>query len=102
MMLSYLPRTGKYLEIIFVELYVVQLKSLKFSLGTQKNYNSALIHQTFTLVTSFPLPACQANNDEQWSRAMDYVGSVSELNYLSQIVIMLYEDPTKDLSSDNR
>lgn len=26
---------------------------------------------------------------------MDYVSSVSELNYLSQIVIMLYEDPTK-------
>ncbi|XP_076058442.1 inositol hexakisphosphate and diphosphoinositol-pentakisphosphate kinase 2-like isoform X3 [Oratosquilla oratoria] len=40
--------------------------------------------------------------DEQWSRAMDYVGAVSELNYLSQIVIMLYEDPTKDPSSDNR
>lgn len=33
---------------------------------------------------------------------MDYIGAVSELNYLSQIVIMLYEDPTKDPSSDNR
>lgn len=40
--------------------------------------------------------------DEQWSRAMDYVGAVSELNYLSQIVIMLYEDPTKDPTSDSR
>ncbi|KAK3878140.1 hypothetical protein Pcinc_017202 [Petrolisthes cinctipes] len=40
--------------------------------------------------------------DEQWNRAMDYIGAVSELNYLSQIVIMLYEDPTKDPSSDNR
>ena len=40
--------------------------------------------------------------DEQWQRAMDYVGAVSELNYLSQIVIMLYEDPTKDPTSDNR
>lgn len=33
---------------------------------------------------------------------MDYIGAVSELNYLSQIVIMLYEDPTKDPSSDSR
>lgn len=39
--------------------------------------------------------------DEQWHRAMDYVGAVSELNYLSQIVIMLYEDPTKDPTSDS-
>ncbi|XP_063842119.1 inositol hexakisphosphate and diphosphoinositol-pentakisphosphate kinase 2-like isoform X8 [Scylla paramamosain] len=40
--------------------------------------------------------------DEQWNRAMDYIGAVSELNYLSQIVVMLYEDPTKDPSSDSR
>ncbi|XP_042888177.1 inositol hexakisphosphate and diphosphoinositol-pentakisphosphate kinase 2-like isoform X14 [Penaeus japonicus] len=40
--------------------------------------------------------------DEQWHRAMDYVGAVSELNYLSQIVIMLYEDPTKDPTSGDR
>ena len=33
---------------------------------------------------------------------MDYVSAVSELNYLSQIVIMLYEDPTKDPASNNR
>ncbi|VDQ02316.1 unnamed protein product [Trichobilharzia regenti] len=32
--------------------------------------------------------------DEQWRRAMDYVSSVSEINYLAQIVIMIYEDPT--------
>jgi len=28
---------------------------------------------------------------------MEYVNSVSELNYMTQIVIMLYEDPTKVL-----
>ena len=28
-------------------------------------------------------------------RAMQYVDRVSELNYMSQIVIMMYEDPTK-------
>ena len=26
---------------------------------------------------------------------MDYVDAVSELNYMTQIVIMMYEDPTK-------
>ncbi|XP_034119224.1 inositol hexakisphosphate and diphosphoinositol-pentakisphosphate kinase isoform X9 [Drosophila albomicans] len=40
--------------------------------------------------------------DEQWRRAMDYISMVSELNYMSQIVIMLYEDPTKDPSSEER
>ncbi len=34
-------------------------------------------------------------DDEQWQRAMEYVNGVSELNYMTQIVIMLYEDPTK-------
>ncbi|KAH8286688.1 hypothetical protein KR018_012230, partial [Drosophila ironensis] len=40
--------------------------------------------------------------DEQWRRAMDYISMVSELNYMSQIVIMLYEDPTKDPTSEER
>lgn len=42
------------------------------------------------------------SKDEQWRRAMDYVSAVSELNYMTQIVIMLYEDQTKDQSSDDR
>lgn len=33
--------------------------------------------------------------DEQWKRAMDYLNVVNELNYMTQIVIMLYEDPNK-------
>ncbi|XP_042146437.1 inositol hexakisphosphate and diphosphoinositol-pentakisphosphate kinase isoform X6 [Ixodes scapularis] len=33
--------------------------------------------------------------DEQWRRAMEYINAVTELNYMTQIVIMLYEDPTK-------
>ena len=33
---------------------------------------------------------------------MEYVSLVSELNYMTQVVIMLYEDPTKDISSDER
>ncbi|KAJ8951232.1 hypothetical protein NQ318_010260 [Aromia moschata] len=42
------------------------------------------------------------DRDEQWRRAMEYVSMVSELNYMSQIVIMLYEDPTKDPCSEER
>lgn len=41
-------------------------------------------------------------SDQQWRRAMDYVSMVSELNYMSQIVVMLYEDPTKDVTSEER
>ncbi len=41
-------------------------------------------------------------SDEQWRRAMEYVSLVSELNYMTQVVIMLYEDPTKDPCSDQR
>ncbi|XP_040842052.1 inositol hexakisphosphate and diphosphoinositol-pentakisphosphate kinase 2 isoform X2 [Ochotona curzoniae] len=41
-------------------------------------------------------------SDEQWKRAMDYLNVVNELNYMTQIVIMLYEDPNKDLSSEER
>ena len=33
---------------------------------------------------------------------MEYVSLVSELNYMTQVVIMLYEDPTKEVSSDER
>ncbi|XP_029701590.1 inositol hexakisphosphate and diphosphoinositol-pentakisphosphate kinase 2 isoform X2 [Takifugu rubripes] len=40
--------------------------------------------------------------DPQWKRAMDYLSAVSELNYMTQIVIMLYEDNNKDLSSEER
>ncbi|XP_029903611.1 inositol hexakisphosphate and diphosphoinositol-pentakisphosphate kinase 2 isoform X4 [Myripristis murdjan] len=41
-------------------------------------------------------------NDQQWKRAMDYLSAVSELNYMTQIVIMLYEDNNKDLTSEER
>jgi hypothetical protein len=48
------------------------------------------------------LNALQVQKDEQWHRAMEYVSMVSELNYMSQIVVMLYEDPTKDPCSEER
>ncbi|XP_059917732.1 inositol hexakisphosphate and diphosphoinositol-pentakisphosphate kinase 2 isoform X4 [Gadus macrocephalus] len=40
--------------------------------------------------------------DQQWKQAMDYLSAVSELNYMTQIVIMLYEDNNKDPSSEER
>ncbi|MEE6503353.1 hypothetical protein FKM82_004802 [Ascaphus truei] len=42
------------------------------------------------------------SKDRQWKRAMDYLSAVSELNYMTQIVIMLYEDNNKDPSSEER
>ncbi|XP_074712007.1 inositol hexakisphosphate and diphosphoinositol-pentakisphosphate kinase 2 isoform X2 [Strix uralensis] len=45
---------------------------------------------------------CDESKDEQWKRAMDYLNIVNELNYMTQIVIMLYEDPNKELSSEER
>ncbi|XP_028823914.1 inositol hexakisphosphate and diphosphoinositol-pentakisphosphate kinase 1-like isoform X5 [Denticeps clupeoides] len=40
--------------------------------------------------------------DQQWRRAMDYLCAVTELNYMTQIVIMLYEDNNKDPASEER
>ncbi|CAL8280349.1 unnamed protein product [Gadus morhua 'NCC'] len=47
-------------------------------------------------------PLCDEAKDDQWKTAMDYLKVVSELNYMTQIVIMLYEDPNKDPSSEER
>lgn len=33
---------------------------------------------------------------------MEYLDTVSELNYLTQIVIMLYEDPSEEENSEKR
>uniref|UniRef100_A0A671XP25 Inositol hexakisphosphate and diphosphoinositol-pentakisphosphate kinase n=1 Tax=Sparus aurata TaxID=8175 RepID=A0A671XP25_SPAAU len=38
--------------------------------------------------------------DWQWKQAMDYLSAVSELNYMTQIVIMLYEDNDKPSSEE--
>ncbi|XP_044300838.1 inositol hexakisphosphate and diphosphoinositol-pentakisphosphate kinase 1 isoform X2 [Varanus komodoensis] len=42
------------------------------------------------------------SKDPQWKRALDYLSAISELNYMTQIVIMLYEDNNKDPSSEER
>ncbi|XP_059471546.1 inositol hexakisphosphate and diphosphoinositol-pentakisphosphate kinase 2 isoform X6 [Neocloeon triangulifer] len=58
-----------------------------------------------TIEPTCPPDTSNANKeakDEQWRRAMQYVSMVSELNYMAQVVIMLYEDPTKDPFSEAR
>ncbi|XP_057344744.1 inositol hexakisphosphate and diphosphoinositol-pentakisphosphate kinase 1 isoform X9 [Manis pentadactyla] len=40
--------------------------------------------------------------DKQWQRALAYLSAISELNYMTQIVIMLYEDNTRDTLSEER
>ncbi|XP_072480876.1 inositol hexakisphosphate and diphosphoinositol-pentakisphosphate kinase 1 isoform X8 [Notamacropus eugenii] len=42
------------------------------------------------------------SQDVQWQRALAYLSAISELNYMTQIVIMLYEDNTQDPSSEER
>ncbi|KAI0981557.1 hypothetical protein GJ496_006480 [Pomphorhynchus laevis] len=38
----------------------------------------------------------------QWTAALAHLESVSELGYLTQIIIQLYEDPNVPKDSDNR
>ncbi|GFO26087.1 inositol hexakisphosphate and diphosphoinositol-pentakisphosphate kinase, partial [Plakobranchus ocellatus] len=40
--------------------------------------------------------------DEQWKQSMDFIGACAELNYMSQIVLMMFEDPAQDVESDER
>nr|XP_058915330.1 inositol hexakisphosphate and diphosphoinositol-pentakisphosphate kinase 1 isoform X11 [Kogia breviceps] len=44
----------------------------------------------------------QETKDAQWQRALAYLSAISELNYMTQIVIMLYEDNTRDPLSEER
>jgi hypothetical protein len=44
----------------------------------------------------------EENEDEQWKTALNYLGTIPESNYLTQIVIMLYEDPNHTDDSDKR
>ncbi|XP_074614886.1 inositol hexakisphosphate and diphosphoinositol-pentakisphosphate kinase 2-like isoform X2 [Acropora palmata] len=40
--------------------------------------------------------------DDQWQRAVDFLDEVPELNYMTQIVLMLFEDPKADPCSEKR
>nr|CAB3253040.1 inositol hexakisphosphate and diphosphoinositol-pentakisphosphate kinase 2 [Phallusia mammillata] len=58
------------------------------------------IHSLLTVLQYGGL--CNEKEDSQWKGAMEYVDAVSELNYMTQIVIMLYEDPNEDPQSEKR
>ncbi|XP_070536718.1 inositol hexakisphosphate and diphosphoinositol-pentakisphosphate kinase 2-like [Ptychodera flava] len=55
-----------------------------------------------SLVNFLRLGGLCDENDEQWNRALAYLDAVKELNYMTQIIIMLYEDPEKDPASEER
>ena len=42
------------------------------------------------------------DQQEQWVNALEYLSNVNELNYLAQIVIMLYEDTAKPVDDPKR
>ena len=37
----------------------------------------------------------QETKDEQWRKATDFLSTTAELNYMTQINIMMFEDPSK-------
>ena len=41
-------------------------------------------------------------SDEFWKRTIEYFAAVPELNYMTQIVLMLYEDPQAEQNSEKR
>uniref|UniRef100_A0A672JG46 Inositol hexakisphosphate and diphosphoinositol-pentakisphosphate kinase n=1 Tax=Salarias fasciatus TaxID=181472 RepID=A0A672JG46_SALFA len=55
-----------------------------------------------SLLSMFRYGGLLDETDQQWKQAMDYLSAVTELNYMTQIVIMLYEDNNKDPSSEER
>ncbi|XP_033940344.1 inositol hexakisphosphate and diphosphoinositol-pentakisphosphate kinase 2 isoform X10 [Pseudochaenichthys georgianus] len=60
------------------------------------------VHSLLSVFRYGGLLDCQDEKDQQWKQAMDYLSAVTELNYMTQIVIMLYEDNNKDPSSEER
>ncbi|KAL9985509.1 hypothetical protein ACROYT_G007924 [Oculina patagonica] len=40
--------------------------------------------------------------NDQWKRAVEFLAEVPELNYMTQLVLLLYEDPKADPLSENR
>ncbi|CAF1163115.1 unnamed protein product [Rotaria sordida] len=58
------------------------------------------VHSLLTIIRYGGL--LNASTDEQWKRSVDYLDAVSELDYLTQIVIMLYEDSSEEEISEKR
>lgn len=78
---------------------------MKMAIAWQSMYTFEYLNVHSQIVGSllqFTTMIAQVTIDEQWRRAMEYVSMVSELNYMSQVVVMLYEDPTKEPLSEER
>ncbi|XP_052218982.1 inositol hexakisphosphate and diphosphoinositol-pentakisphosphate kinase 2-like isoform X4 [Dreissena polymorpha] len=45
---------------------------------------------------------CDEVKDEQWKKAMDFLSTTPELNYMTQINIMMFEDPSKKETSPEK
>ena len=56
----------------------------------------------YSLLTVIKFGKLFEANDDQWIKSLGYLNTIPELNYLTQIVIMLYEDPSVDADSDKR
>uniref|UniRef100_A0A8C0G7Y1 Inositol hexakisphosphate and diphosphoinositol-pentakisphosphate kinase n=1 Tax=Chelonoidis abingdonii TaxID=106734 RepID=A0A8C0G7Y1_CHEAB len=82
----------------------------KIQLDLQRTHEDESVNKLHPAASCLPLLypmllfVCmyQESKDQQWKRAMDYLSAISELNYMTQIVIMLYEDNNKDPSSEER
>lgn len=55
-----------------------------------------------SLLTILRLGGLCSKNDTQWERSMNFISAISELNYMTQIVIMMYEDINKEPQSEER
>uniref|UniRef100_A0A672SSW5 Inositol hexakisphosphate and diphosphoinositol-pentakisphosphate kinase n=1 Tax=Sinocyclocheilus grahami TaxID=75366 RepID=A0A672SSW5_SINGR len=86
-----IPQVGEKLHIVKEVQKLEQMYKCKKCKREQKHFFKLLMHVMF-----------QEVKDQQWKRAMDYLSAVTELNYMTQIVIMLYEDNNKDPSSEER
>lgn len=59
------------------------------------NFHTSVVFHSLALILHLLVFAHQEEKDQQWKQAMDYLSAVTELNYMTQIVIMLYEDNNK-------
>lgn len=59
------------------------------------NFHRSVVFRSLALILHLLVFAHQEEKDQQWKQAMDYLSAVTELNYMTQIVIMLYEDNNK-------
>ena len=63
---------------------------------------SQTCHYILSPLPSPPLPSQQASADPSWEQSMEQIALHPELNYLTQIVVLLFEDMSQPEGSDTR